>query len=70
MCSAKSVLQIMAYCPPFHRLFAELGRVLGGVGLSGVAGTSGNGTAAEASTYPLLEATVEFFREFVIGRRT
>ena len=36
----------VAYCPPFHRFFAELGRVLGGVGL--------NGTVAEASAYPLL----------------
>jgi len=32
MCFANSVLQIMVYCPPFHRLFAELGRVLGGAG--------------------------------------
>ena len=70
MCFANSVLQIMVYCPPFHRLFAELGKVLGGVGLSGVPGTSGNGsgngTAAEASAYPLVEATVEFLREFVV----
>jgi ubiquitin carboxyl-terminal hydrolase 10 len=71
MCFANSVLQIMVYCPPFHRLFAELGKVLGGVGLSAVAGTSGNGTsgngtAAEASAYPLVEATVEFLREFVV----
>jgi len=27
-----SVLQIIVYCPPFHRLFAELGTVLGGSG--------------------------------------
>jgi hypothetical protein len=31
-----------------------------------VGGTSGNGTAAEASAYPLVEATVEFLREFVV----
>ena len=47
----------VAYCLPFHRFFAELGRVLGGVGLSGIVGTSGNGMAAEASAYPLLEGT-------------
>jgi ubiquitin carboxyl-terminal hydrolase 10 len=76
MCFANSVLQIMVYCPPFHRLFAELGKVLGGVGLSAVAGTSASGTsasgtsasgtAAEASAYPLVEATVEFLKEFVV----
>ena len=55
----------MVYRPPFHRLFAELGKVLGAVGLSRVAGVSGNGTGAEASAYLLVEATVEFLREFV-----
>ena len=30
----------MVYCPPFHRLFAELGRVLGGAGVSGGLGVS------------------------------
>ena len=37
-----------------------------GVGLKGVATTSGNGTAAEASAYPLVEGTMEFLREFVV----
>jgi ubiquitin carboxyl-terminal hydrolase 10 len=46
MCFANSVLQIMVYCPPFHRLFAELGKVLGGAGLGGINGmTSRNGIA-------------------------
>ena len=35
-------------------------------GINGVGGTSGNGTAAEASAYPLDEATAEFLREFVV----
>ena len=65
MCFANSVLQIMVYCPPFHRLFAELGRVLGAGGLNGVGGKT-EGTAAEESAYPLVEATVEFLREFVV----
>ena len=70
----------MVYCPPFHRLFAELGRVFGGSGssgglgvssqgmngINGMAGKNGDGTAAEASAYPLVEATVEFLREFVV----
>ena len=38
----------------------------GGGGLSGIAGTSGNGTAAEASAYLLVEGTMEFLREFVV----
>jgi len=70
----------MVYCPPFHRLFAELGTVLGGSGpssglgvssgmngINGVGGTSGNGTAAEASAYPLVEATVAVFEEVCGG---
>ena len=70
----------MVDSPPFHQLFAELG-VLGGSGPSGLGGlgvsrgmngingeggTSGNGTAAEASVYPLVKATVGFLREFVV----
>ena len=78
MCFANSVLQIMVYCPPFHRLFAELGRVLvlSGVGSGagflngGVTGGSGvnkaNGVVVEESRYPLVDATVEFLREFVV----
>ena len=34
------------------------------VGMNGMAGANGDGTAAEASAYPLVEATVEFLREF------
>jgi len=71
----------MVYSPHFHRLFVELGKVLGGAGpglgvssgmngIDGVGGTSGNGTAAEASAYPLVEATVEFLLWMMIGRRT
>jgi len=32
--------------------------------MNGMAGANGDGTAAEASAYPLVEATVEFLREF------
>jgi hypothetical protein len=48
----------MVYYLPFHRLFAELRKELARVELSGVAGASG--------AYPLVEATVEFLREFVV----
>jgi len=84
MCFANSVLRITVYCPPFHQLFVELGRVLGGAGpglgvssgmngINGVGETSGSGTAAEASAYSLVEATVEFLSSLLwmmIGRRT
>jgi ubiquitin carboxyl-terminal hydrolase 10 len=79
MCFANSVLQIMVHCPPFHRLFAELGKVLGtsgvgsgglassvSAGMNGMVGKNGNGRAAEASAYPLVEATAEFLKEFVV----
>jgi len=40
--------------------------MLGGVGLSGVAATSGNGIVADANVYPLVEVTVEFLRESLV----
>ena len=57
--------------PAFSSVIFRVGEGAWGVGLSGVAGTSvngtsANGTAAEASAYPLVEATVEFLREFVV----
>ncbi|KDR74886.1 hypothetical protein GALMADRAFT_227234 [Galerina marginata CBS 339.88] len=78
MCFANSVLQILVYCPPFHRLFVELAKVL--VGLSSVlaavvmvvdrstgANVNGavNGTAKPESATPLVEATIEFLKEFL-----
>jgi len=60
----------------FHWLFAEvlggsgpssgLGVSSGMNGINGVGGTIGYGAAVEASMYPLIEATVEFLREFVV----
>jgi hypothetical protein len=35
-------------------------------GMNGMVGKNGNGRAAEASAYPLVEATVEFLKEFVV----
>ena len=43
----------------FSPVVFRVGEGVWGVGLSGIAATSGNGTAAEATAYPLLEATVE-----------
>lgn len=57
MCFANAVLQILVYCPPFHRLFSELGRFLAGP----VVGTQKEGSRAT----PLIDATIQFIREFV-----
>lgn len=56
MCFANSVLQVLAYCPPFHRLFTELGKYISGP----VVGSQKDGTKAT----PLVEATVQFLKEF------
>jgi ubiquitin carboxyl-terminal hydrolase 10 len=56
MCFANSVLQILIYCPPFYRLFAELGKYLTGP----VVGAQKEGGKAT----PLVDATIEFLKEF------
>lgn len=116
MCYANSVLQLLVYCPPFQRLFAELGKVLSsgsavvvaaatGSSSSGSSGSLVNGSAvgplllssstsssssSSGSTStainglmmmngkdkekdkdavgmtPLVDATVEFLREFIM----
>ncbi|EGN95847.1 hypothetical protein SERLA73DRAFT_162553 [Serpula lacrymans var. lacrymans S7.3] len=53
MCFANAVLQVLVYCPPFWRLFTELGRFLGE-----------NGTQEEKTKIPLVDATVQFLKEF------
>lgn len=61
MCFANAVLQILLYCPPFHALFAALGRHLPA---APVVGTRGEGAGGKAT--PLVDATVEFLREFAV----
>jgi ubiquitin carboxyl-terminal hydrolase 10 len=56
MCFANAVLQILIYCPPFYRLFAELGKYLTGP----VVGAQKEGGKAT----PLVDATIEFLKEF------
>ncbi|KIY71081.1 cysteine proteinase [Cylindrobasidium torrendii FP15055 ss-10] len=51
MCFANSVLQILLYCPPFFRLFHELGRLVG----------TGERIMNDA---PLTNATIEFLKNF------
>ncbi|KAG6844353.1 hypothetical protein H0H87_007578 [Tephrocybe sp. NHM501043] len=57
MCFANSVLQVLLFCPPFHRLFTELARY--GFGFrSAEKDNKGPGPT------PLVDAMVEFIREF------
>jgi ubiquitin carboxyl-terminal hydrolase 10 len=53
MCFANAVLQVLLYCPSFWRLFEELGKLMGG------------STVGDKET-PLVNATVEFLKEFKI----
>ncbi|KAG5642923.1 hypothetical protein DXG03_001874 [Asterophora parasitica] len=57
MCFANSVLQVLVYCPPFHRLFTELARF--GFGFR-ASEKEGKGPT------PLVDAVVEFVREFSV----
>ena len=57
MCFANAVLQVLVYCPPFHRFFSELRRHLTGP----VVGSQREGTKAT----PLVDATIQFLKEFV-----
>ncbi|KAH6903059.1 hypothetical protein BKA70DRAFT_1387774 [Coprinopsis sp. MPI-PUGE-AT-0042] len=63
MCFANSVLQILVYCPPFNRLFVELGKVLPGAEKEGKGG--GTATPSSTSNTPLVDATAMFLKEFV-----
>jgi ubiquitin carboxyl-terminal hydrolase 10 len=56
----------MVYCPPFNRLFGELGRIVGGVGFPSLVGKE-----RVVGGTPLVDATTEFLREFVMedGRK-
>ncbi|KAG6868798.1 hypothetical protein C0993_010094 [Termitomyces sp. T159_Od127] len=56
MCFANSVLQVLLFCPPFHRLFTELGRY-------GFGFRAGDEKEVKGPT-PLVDAMVEFVREF------
>lgn len=60
LCFANAVLQVLVYCPPFWRLFHELGRVMG---------KSETVTDGEASQTPLVDATIRFLREFIPNKK-
>ena len=67
MCFANSVLQMLLYCPPFHKLFAELGKLLVDVDnkprKEDAATTTGKATTAGST--PLVWATSLFLQEFM-----
>ncbi|EMD38119.1 hypothetical protein CERSUDRAFT_113250 [Gelatoporia subvermispora B] len=56
MCFANAVLQILVYCPPFHKLFSELRKYL-----SSPAGAQKDRSQAT----PLVDATTQFLKEFL-----
>lgn len=57
MCFANTILQVLVYCPPFNRLFTELGKYLTGP----VVGSQKDGTKAT----PLVDSTIQFLKEFM-----
>ncbi|KAI0345391.1 cysteine proteinase [Trametopsis cervina] len=56
MCFANAVLQVLVYCPPFWRLFTELGKYISGPALSSTSSTA----------TPLVDAIIQFLKEFGI----
>ena len=58
MCFANAVLQLLVYCPPFWRLFKELGRLIG-------QREQGEGQGSGDGATPLVDATVKLLEEFV-----
>jgi ubiquitin carboxyl-terminal hydrolase 10 len=56
MCFANAVLQVLVYCEPFWRLFGEHG-----LGAAGVVRKGADGVRT-----PLVDATVQFLREFAV----
>lgn len=63
MCFANAVLQLLVYCPPFWKLFKELGRLVG-------PRERGEGQRIGGSATLLVDATVRFLEEFVDEEKT
>ncbi|THH29844.1 hypothetical protein EUX98_g4351 [Antrodiella citrinella] len=62
MCFANTILQVLVYCPPFNRLFTELGKHLAGP----VVGSQKDGSKAT----PLVDSTIQFLKEFMPEPKT
>jgi len=65
MCFANSVLQVLVYCPPFHRLFVELGRLLASGVVNGKDDLTNNTNKTLANGSTLINATACFLQEFL-----
>lgn len=65
MCFANSVLQVLVYCPPFHRLFVELGRLLASDVVNGKDDVTNNTNKTLANGSTLINATACFLQEFL-----
>jgi len=70
MCFANSVLQVLVYCPPFEKLFWELGRLGFGFGFGSQEKEKGKGLGLGLGLgfgkIPMVNATVEFLKEFYV----
>lgn len=68
MCFANAVLQLLVYCPPFWKLFTELGKVLPaapeGQQQQQQQQGLGSGKVQEEGETPLVDATIRFLKEF------
>lgn len=84
MCFANAVLQILVYCPPFHKLFVDLGKLLAAEKVekeSGVwagppsaaravsSSSTGGATTKKPSATPLVDATTQFLKEFLVEKK-
>ena len=65
MCFANSVLQVLVYCPPFRRLFVELGRLLAPDGINSKDKPTNNANKGQANGSTLINATASFLQEFL-----
>jgi ubiquitin carboxyl-terminal hydrolase 10 len=54
MCFANAVLQVLVYCPPFWRLFTELGKFV----------TENGSSPVSSAKTPLVGAIIQFLKEF------
>lgn len=66
MCFANSVLQVLIYCQPFHKLFVDLGKTLGEGGGAEILSAESTGEGEKAT--PLVDATIKFLKEFQVAK--
>ena len=57
-----AVLQVLVYCPPFYRLFSELGKYLPGP-------VVGAQSESNSRATPLVDAIIQFLHEFDVKEK-